>query len=121
MMRRVVLGRWREWRRKRLVRELGDPGQLRRVRQLLGPQIRKPQVIEHYMYVSSEERARAVVSILSSAGFVVALSRVDDLELPLELVASRSALVTANEIAAARSLIEPLVEDYDGWHVPVVD
>ena len=70
-----VLQRWRAWGQRRRARDIGDAAQLRNVRQMLGPLIRRPQTIEHYMYVSSEERARTVVAALWNAGYGAAISR----------------------------------------------
>jgi hypothetical protein len=117
-MMRDAIRRWRRWRQARSEQRVGDPAQLKRVRQMLGPAITRPQAIEHCMYVVSADRADEVSAALSTAGFEIEVSQVPDCEPPWEIIATRWAVVNAEEIAASRALVEPMVDDYDGWSVP---
>jgi len=101
----------------------GDAQVVEQLRQA-GSDLRKPHVVEFFMYFPAESGALSVANKVNAAGFSAEVKQAASGNLPWLTFATRSMVVTAAEMERLRSMLTELCEaehgEYDGWGAPVV-
>jgi hypothetical protein len=119
----VVLASVLLLRRERGPALSGDAQVVEQLRQS-GSDLRKPHVVEFFMYFPAESEALSVASKVNAAGFSAEVKQAASGNLPWLVFATRNMVVTAMEMERLRSMLTELCDaergEYDGWGAPVV-
>lgn len=101
----------------------GDAKVVEQLRQA-GSDLSKPHVVEFFMYFPAEAGALNVARKVGEAGFTAEVKPAASGNLPWLTFATRSMVVTVEEMERLRSTLTELCEaehgEYDGWGTPVV-
>lgn len=110
-------------RRQWTPRLSGDAQVVKQLRQA-GSDLAKAHVIEFFMYFPTEAGALNVARKVGEAGFAAAVKRAASGNLPWLTYATRSMVITVEEMERLRFMLTELCEsehgEYDGWGTPVV-
>lgn len=88
-----------------------------------GSDLKKPHVIDHWLYFSSESDARAAATDLSAAGFSVESVAASADSNEWRVLAQKTIVPTLEEVEKTSSYLESLARrhhgEYDGWETQI--